>query len=183
MVYILLGPGFEEAEVVVPADLLRRGGVEVALVGLTGPEVTGSHNITLKADMTLDQVSPDHTQALMFPGGMGGVAAISDSPEALELIRRIYEDGRAYLAAICAAPSVVLGPMGILQGRRAVCYPGMEGGMTGAIPCMDVPVSVDGKVVTGKGPGAAFDFGLKLVELLAGSETACQVRDGAHYHG
>lgn len=183
MVYILLGTGFEEAEAIVPADLLRRGGVDVALVGLTGTEITGSHGITVRADVTLEQVSPADVQALVLPGGMEGVASINASPKALELIRQVYNGGRDYLAAICAAPAVVLGPMGILQGRKAVCYPGMESGMTGAIPCMDTPVCVDGKVITGKGPGAAFDFGLKLVELLAGTAVARQVQDGTHYCG
>lgn len=183
MVYILLGTGFEEAEAIVPADLLRRGGTDVALVGLTGSEVTGAHGITVKADVTLEQVIPDDIQALMLPGGMGGVESINASPRALELIRQVYNDGRAYLAAICAAPAVILGPMGILRGRKAVCYPGMESGMTGAIPCTDGPVAVDGKIVTGMGPGAAFDFGLKLVELLAGTEVARQVRNGTHYRG
>ena len=181
MVYILLGTGFEEAEAIVPADLLRRAGVEVALVGLTGMEVTGSHNITIKADMTVEQVSLANARALVLPGGMGGVESINASPKALELVRQVYTQGTAYLAAICAAPAVVLGPLGILQGRRAVCYPGMEAGMTGAQPCMDQRAVVDGKVLTGMGPGAAFDFGLKLVELLAGANAAEQVRYGAHY--
>lgn len=181
MVYILLGTGFEEAEAIVPADLLRRAGAEVSLVGLSGPEVTGAHNITVKADLTVDKVELSNLQALMLPGGMGGVASILSSPKAMELIQQVYEDGNAYLAAICAAPTI-LGSMGYLKDCRAVCYPGMEPQLTGAIPCAGEKVVVDGKLVTGQGPGAAFDFGLKLVELLVGEAAARQVQNGTHYH-
>lgn len=181
MVYILLGTGFEEAEAIVPADLLRRAGVDVALVGLNGPEITGAHSITVKADVTVDKVDLSNAQALMLPGGMGGVASIIGSAKAMELIKQVYEDGNAYLAAICAAPAVVLAPLGLLKGRKAVCYPGMEAQMTGATPCVGEKVVVDGKLVTGQGPGAAFDFGLKLVELLKGGSAARQVRDGTYY--
>ncbi len=181
MVYIFLGTGFEEAEAIVPADLLRRAGVDVALVGLEGDGVTGAHGITVKADMTVDKVELSNAQAIMLPGGMGGVASITGSARAMELIKAAYADGKVYLAAICAAPAVVLAPLGILEGRKAVCYPGMEGQMTGATPCVGEKTVVDGMVVTGQGPGAAFDFGLKLVELLKGEAAARQVRDGAYY--
>lgn len=181
MVYILLGSGFEEAEALVPADLLRRAGIGVALVGLNGTEVTGAHAITVKADISIDQVSLAELEMLVLPGGMGGVTAINACPKALELIQSTAGNGNAYLAAICAAPSVVLGPLGLLRGRRATCYPEMESGMIGALPCSDASVVVDGKIITGMGPGAAFDFGLKLVECLAGAETAQKVRNDACY--
>lgn len=180
MVYIFLGTGFEEAEAIVPADLLRRAGVEVSLVGLSGSEVTGAHNITVKADLTVDKAELSGLQALVLPGGMGGVTSILHSPRAMELIKQVYEEKNAYLAAICAAPTI-LGALGFLKGRRAVCYPGMEDQLTGAIPCTSEKAVVDGKLVTGQGPGAAFDFGLKLVELLKGEAAARQVQDGTHY--
>lgn len=181
MVYILLGNGFEEAEALVPADLLRRAGISVALVGLNGAEVAGAHGITVKADRTIDEVSAADMKMVVLPGGMGGVESINACPKALELIQAAAASEKVYLAAICAAPSVVLGPLGLLNGRRATCYPGTESGMTGAVSCPGETVVADGRIITGMGPGAAFDFGLRLVEVLAGAATAQQVQSGTCY--
>jgi len=181
MVYILLGDGFEETEAIVPADLLRRAGVEVRLVGINGLSATGSHAITVQADMTLDQADPDQVELLFLPGGMGGVSAIQESPAALALVRAVYDKGK-YVTAICAAPTI-LGKLGLLQGRKAVCYPGMEVLLAGAQVCRGKPYVVDGTIVTGEAAGSALPFGLKLVELLRGREAALQVAQAVHYHG
>lgn len=180
MVVILLGNGFEEAEAIVPADLLRRAGIEVALVSLEGTQVTSSHGITVKADATLETLDADRISLLFLPGGLGGVEAIQGCPAALKLVRAIYDKGK-YLAAICAAPTI-LGAMGLLGGRKAVCYPGMEDGLTGADVQKGHGVVVDGNLITGEAAGSAFEFGLKLVELLKGSAAAQQVKDAVHYH-
>lgn len=177
MVYILLADGFEEAEAIVPADLLRRAGADVALVGVTGPMVTGGHGVAVRCDVTLDQVDFDALEMLVLPGGMGGVENLGKSSAAMELVRRTARSGR-YLAAICAAPTL-LGGLGLLEGRQAVCYPGMESAMTGARAKPGNSVVTDGALITGEGPGAAFPFGLKLVEALKGAEAARQVADGA----
>lgn len=177
MVYILLAEGFEEMEAVVPADLLRRAGAEVALVGVTGPVVTGAHGIAVTCDLELAQVNQENLELLMLPGGLGGVQNIGASPAAMALVQSVAESGR-YVAAICAAPSL-LGALGLLNGRKAVCYPGMEETMGAVDAQTGHSVVVDGRFITGEGPGAAFDFGLKLVETLKGAEAAEQVRHDA----
>lgn len=181
MVAILLGNGFEESEAIVPADLLRRAGIEVSLTALDSMEVKSSHNITVKADMTLSALDVDKLELLFLPGGLGGVEAIQNCPAALELVRAIYGKGK-YLAAICAAPTI-WGALGLLNGRKAVCYPGMEDGLIGADVKKGCGVVTDGNLITGEAAGSAFDFGLKLVELLKGPAAAQQVRDAVHYHG
>ena len=180
MVAILLAPGFEESEAIVPADLLRRAGVQVVLAALEGTEVTSSHGVTVKADAALNALDADQIDLLFLPGGLGGVEAIQSCPAALELIRAVYGKGK-YLSAICAAPTI-LGSMGLLEGRRAVCYPGMEDGLTGAKVQKGHGIVVDGSLITGEAAGSAFEFGLKLVELLKGSAAAQQVKDAVHYH-
>ena len=180
MVYILLAPGFEEMEALVPADLLRRAGLEVRLVALEGTEVTGSHGITVKADLSLDQVDPDELEMLVLPGGLGGVAAIQGSLGAQALIDQAHARG-VYLAAICAAPTI-LAQMGILDRRSAVCYPGMEDEMGSAVVDKGASVVVDGHIITGRAAGSAFDFGLRLVAVLRDFNTAEDGRGAVHYH-
>lgn len=181
MVCILLGAGFEESEALVPADLLRRAGVEVALTALEGREVPGGHGITVRADLSLDQVDPGNVELIFLPGGLGGVEAISSCPQALDLVRQLYGQGR-YVAAICAAPTILAG-LGLLEGRKAVCYPGMEAQLTGAVLQKGTPVVEDGTIITGEAAGSAFSFGLRLVELLRGPAVAAKIRESVHYHG
>lgn len=181
MVCILLGNGFEEAEALVPADLLRRSGADVALTSLEGDLVAGSHNITVKADKTLTDIDPKTVELVMLPGGLGGVKALGGNPRVAALVRAVLDRG-GYVAAICAAPTL-LTAFGLLEGKKAVCYPGMEDEMAGAVMQPSVPFVVDGHIVTGEAAGAVFPFGLKLVELLKGPETAQKVKDAVHYHG
>ena len=180
MVAILLGEGFEESEALVPADLLRRAGIVTALVGVDGSVVTGSHGIAVQADLALEQVDPDELDMLVLPGGMGGVASIQMNLFATALIQRSWERG-LYLAAICAAPTILAG-MGILDRRRAVCYPGMEEEMGSAVVRQGQHVVVDGHIITAEAAGSAFEFGLKLVEILSGRACAEQVKQEVHYH-
>lgn len=179
MVYILLADGFEEAEALVPADLLRRAGAEVALVGVTGAVVTGAHGIAVVSDLSTEQVKTDNMELLVIPGGLPGVENLAASTGAVELVKFAAQAADCRLAAICAAPSIVLGPLGVLKGRKATCYPGMEAGMAGAQAQTGRSVVVDGDIITGEGPGAAFDFGLKLVETLKGADEAKKVASDA----
>ena len=181
MVAILLGKGFEEAEAVVPADLLRRAGVEVRLVGVGGRQVTSSHGITITADLTLEELDRDQVELLMLPGGMGGVETLSGDVRAQALIQHCYNEGR-WLAAICAAPTI-LANLGMLDRRNAVCYPGMEELMGSAVVQKGAGVVVDGHMITAEAAGSAFPFGLKLVEILCGSEAAARLVHEIHYHG
>ncbi len=180
MVYILLADGFEEAEALVPCDILRRGGVEVKLVGTTGPQVTGAHGIWVLADCTLDQVEPEQIELLMLPGGLAGVDRLYANRQVQTLIQKCY-DGGVYVAAICAAPTI-LGAMGLLDRRRAVCYPGMEEGLGSAVVCKGSQAVVDGRIITGEGPGSAYEFGYQLLESLKGKEAMEQVKHAMHFH-
>lgn len=179
MVCMLLGDGFEEAEAIVTADLLRRSGVDVSLVGLDGLAVTGGHGITVTADMTMDEVSLPSLKMLILPGGRGGVESIQMNLFAMALIQRAGNEG-CYLAAICAAPTI-LAYLGILDRRKAVCYPGLEPEMGSAVVRKGEAVVEDGRIITGRGPGAVFDFGLKLVEVLKGADAAARLKEELHY--
>ena len=183
MVYILLGTGFEEAEALAAADVLRRANLPVTLTGIGGDAVTGSHNITVQADLPIEEAALAQGDMVVLPGGLGGVAAIEGSDAAMALVRQAAERPDCWLAAICAAPTL-LARAGVLpKGARCVCYPGLEGELSqaGAVPRMDQSTVAEGKLITGRGPGSAFDFGLALAEALAGSDAAAQVRAGLQY--
>ena len=179
MVAILLGTGFEESEALVPADLLRRAGVEVRLVGVDGPAVTSAHGVTVTADLTLAELDREAVDMLVLPGGLGGVEVLQGDRHVQALIQHCYDEGR-WLAAICAAPTL-LARWGLLTDKKAVCYPGLEDQLTGAIPQQGVSLVQDGKVITAQGPGAAFDFGFYLVKTLAGAAREQEVRHGTYY--
>ncbi len=175
MVYILLAPSFEEMEALVPADLLRRAGIEVALVSLEGNFVPGGHNIVVKADMELSRVSLEEVQMLVLPGGGVGVANLGSDPRVEELVKAAAEQNIP-LAAICAAPSL-LSKWGLLAGKRAVCYPTWRDKIADAAYLPGEKLAVDGSTVTGQAAGASFEFGLKLVEVLTDAQTADRVRE------
>ena len=178
MVYIILGNGFEEIEAVSPCDILRRGGVEVRFAGIGGTLITGGNGITVQADCTVEEMDLDAMEMIMLPGGLGGVRSIRGSEAAMSAVRYAWENGK-YVTAICAAPTI-LAQLGITDGRHAVCYPGMEGEMGGAL-MEDACAVEDGKVLTGRAPGAAMEFGYLLLKVLKGSEVAAGVRSGMVY--
>ena len=181
MVCILLGTGFEEAEALVPADMLRRAKVPVCMAGVDGMNVTGAHDITVAADCSVADVNVDELELLFLPGGLGGVDAIKSSPAAMELIRQTHEKG-IKLAAICAAPTI-LAELGYLDGKQAVCYPSMLDQLTGADTAHGQHVVVDGNIITGEAAGSVFTFGFKLIEVLKGTEKAKKVCDSVYYYG
>jgi len=169
MVYMLLGTGFEETEAVTPLDLLRRAGVEIATVGLNGQTIRGSHGICIEADMTIGQMDLSDLDMIILPGGLGGVASIRASKEALDAVTFAWENGK-YVAAICAGPTI-LAELGITQGRSATCFPSCAGQMTGAI--LEEKAAVrDGNLITGTSAGCAIPFGLELISALKGPEVA-----------
>ena len=179
MVYILLGNGFEEMEAIGPADLLRRAGIDVALVGLEGQTVTGGQGISVVADCTLEQVDLEQLEMLVIPGGLGGVNNIRNNIEAQKLIQKVYAKGR-YLAAICAGP-MILAEQGFLDRRSATCYPGMEEQMGSTVIASDANIVIDGRIITGKAPGTAIEFGLALIRTLRGTQAARAVQNEIHY--
>ena len=170
MVYMLLGSGFEETEAIAPLDLMRRAGIQVQTVGINGKTVYGSHGIGIEADILLGQMDLTAMDMIVLPGGLGGVASIRNSSEAMDAIRFAYENGK-YTAAICAGPTV-LADLGITDGKNATCYPGCESSMGGAIMSARVPCVTDGKLITGASAGCAIPFGLALIEALKGKEEA-----------
>ncbi len=174
MIYTLLADGFEEVEALCPVDVLRRAGLTVKTVGITGKTVTGSHGITVTADL-LPSEATEPIELLFLPGGMPGSSNLDASAEVDALISRaVAEDAK--IAAICAAP-FVLGVRGLLNGRRATCYPGFEDRLLGATYTKSA-VEVDGNFITGIGMGAALDFALRLVEILKDKDTAEAIRAG-----
>jgi len=171
-VYVLLADGFEEVEGLTVVDLLRRAGVEVRTVSIKQDvSVMGSHKINVIADTTLDYIHGD-ADMVVLPGGLTGTNNLKNSAEVDELIRRFDKEGK-YLAAVCAAPTVY-GEKGLLKGKKATCYPGMEDGLVGAEWTED-SVAVDGNYITSRGLGTSIDFALKLVELLVSKDKADEI--------
>ena len=170
MVYMLLGTGFEETEAVAPLDLLRRAGVEIATVGVTGKTVYGSHGIGIESDITIDQLDLTNLEMIILPGGLGGVASARASQEALEALRFAWENGK-YVAAICAGPTV-LADLGITDGKNATCFPGCESQMGSAIMAENAAAVQDGRLITGTSAGCAIPFGLELIAALKGRDAA-----------
>lgn len=173
MIYMFLAHGFEETEALTPLDLLRRAGLEVTTVGIGGELVTGSHGITVQADIADSVFRDDAPEMVILPGGMPGTRNLDASP-AVDAALRATAAHDGYLAAICAAP-MVLGKRGLLKGKRAICYPGFEKFLDGAI-LSNHHVVRDGKTVTAIGMGAALHFGLELVAMLRGDIAAEELR-------
>lgn len=178
-VYVIFAEGFEEIEGLTVVDILRRADVEVRMAGLhTKEKVTGAHGIGVWMDIALADVNLEEADAIVLPGGMPGTKHLAESQALSELLRQA--DGRKlHLAAICAAPSV-LGGLGLLKGKRAVCYPGFEEKLTGADVGVEAVVT-DGNITTSRGMGTAIDFALELVAILKGENRAREVAGSILY--
>ncbi len=173
MVYVLLGTGFEEVEAIAPVDLMRRAGIEVQTVGITGKTVTGSHKIPVEADILPENMDLESMDMIVLPGGLGGVASARASQAALDALRWGWEHDR-FVAAICAGPTV-LADLGIPDGKKATCFPGCEGQMGKADMVPGAAALRDGKLITGTSAGCAIPFALELIKALKGSEAADKV--------
>ena len=174
MVYIFLADGMEEVEALTPCDLLRRADIETLLVGVTGKEIVGAHGIRIVADKSIDDVNPDDEfEMIVLPGGMEGTAHLAANDTVAKLIDRAAAQGH-YIAAICAAPAI-LGERGMLEGKTAVCYPGLEKKLIGAT-ISGKNVVCDDIFVTARGMGASMEFALVLVSLLCGDEIAAKLK-------
>ena len=173
MVYVLLGTGFEEVEAIAPVDLMRRAGIEVQTVGITGKTVAGSHKIPVEADILPENMNLESMDMIVLPGGLGGVASARASQAALDALRWGWEHDR-FVAAICAGPTV-LADLGIPDGKKATCFPGCEGQMGKADMVPGVAALRDGKLITGTSAGCAIPFALELIKALKGSEAADKV--------
>ena len=175
MVYMLLGTGFEETEAIAPLDLLRRAGVDVMTVGVTGKTVYGGHNIGIEADITIDQMDLTNMEMIILPGGLGGVASARASKPAMDALKFAWDNDK-FVAAICAGPTV-LADLGITDGKNATCYPGCESGMGCADVVSGAACIRDGNLITGTSAGCAIPFGLALISALKGESAAKAVAD------
>lgn len=174
MVYLFLADGFEETEALCPLDLLRRAGAQVKTVGIPGVTVTGSHGVMMKADIPASAAVFDESlEMIVLPGGMPGTTNLEASETVRKAIRFASGQG-AVIGAICAAPSI-LGKMGLLSGRAAVCYPGFEKYLTDA-NLSEKSVVTDENFITAKGMGVSLEFGLALVAALYGTDAADKLR-------
>lgn len=172
-VSVFLANGFEEIEGLTVVDLLRRAGVDVDMVSVgDGLEIHGAHGIDVKADVLFVDKDFADTDMLVLPGGMPGTIHLQEH-RGLEMLLKEFYEKEAYIAAICAAPSI-LGTLGFLKERRACSYPTKEDALTGAEVVRE-PVVVDGHIITSRGMGTAIPFALTLISVLCGQEKADEV--------
>ena len=171
---IIVNNGLEECEALVTYDLLYRAGIETDLVGFT-PEIISSHKVTFKANRLLDELHGDDYDCLILPGGMPGTLNLENDERVQKLIDQFVESDK-YVCAICAAPSILL-HKGLLNDKHFVCYPGFE---NGHVPAHAKAIR-DGKFITGKGLGAAFEFAYEIISVLISEEKAKEVLDKTQY--
>ncbi len=175
MIYMFLADGFEEVEALCPLDILRRAGLEVTTVGVGGRDlIKGAHGITVQTDIPDIMYRDADPEMIILPGGMPGASNLDASRIVDAAIRTAAKKG-AYLCAICAAP-LVLGKRSLLEGKNAVCFPGFEEQLKGAYISESETVIRDGNIITAKGMGAAFDFGLEMVKALKDEAAAEKIR-------
>ena len=173
---VFLATGFEELEAVGTIDILRRGNIETTTVSVTGNKtVTGVHNIQVIADELFENIDCSTYDALVLPGGGPGSEMLNKHDGLRKAIAEHNEKGKL-IAAICASPRV-FGSMGLLNGKKATCYPGIEPELIGATILNESTVT-DGNIITGRGPGLVFDFGLAIITYLHGNPDADNVAEG-----
>ena len=172
---MLFANGYEEVEALMTVDLLKRAGVDIRLVSINDEmTVTGSHGISVVMDTKLSHIQLKEEYAIITPGGMPGTMNLGVDVAVTGALKQMNRDGKI-VAAICAAPSV-LGKCGILEGKRATCYPGFEDKLIGA-EVVEEPVVVDGNVITSRGLGTSMEFGFQLIRKLVSEEKAEEIRN------
>lgn len=178
--YLFLATGFEEIEALATIDLLRRGGMDVVSVSITGSQlVTGANGITAKADSLFADVDFTGAEWLIMPGGMPGSTNLAAFKPLTELITSHAVNGK--VAAICAAPAVVLYPLGLLDGITATCYPGFEAACPNTTMTGERVVAHE-RIITANGPSSAFHFALAILENSRGADIAKAIGTGTlHY--
>ena len=173
-VLLHLADGFEEIEALSTLDILRRADIDTTTVSIMGRiEVKSSRGVIIQADKVFSDINYQEFDMIILPGGPG--TALLDQHDELKNQLKNYASKDKWIAAICAAPSV-LGKLNLLNGKRAVCYPGYEDDLLGAQVSLNDKVLVDGKFITSRGPGTSFDFAFKVVETLKGSKTVDELK-------
>jgi protein deglycase len=173
-VAVILADGFEEVEAIAVIDVLRRAGIDTVIAGLHGGAVSSGRNVMIVPDAVIDAIRADDFDMIVLPGGQPGSDNLNADARVKELVKNFSLKGKL-TGAICAAP-YVLANAGILAGKRATSYPTYKDRLSGAV-YEEMPVVVDGTVLTSRGAGTALDFGLAIVEKLAGREKALEIRD------
>ncbi|MBP5325322.1 MAG: DJ-1/PfpI family protein [Pseudobutyrivibrio sp.] len=178
-VLIFMAEGHEEIEALTVVDLLRRAGIEIDMVSITGNKrVPGSHGIMTVCDKLIEQVNFDSADMLVLPGGMPGTLNLELCEPLMDQVHG-FNTSKKGLAAICAAPTV-FGKAGLLQGKKATCYPGMEGDLLGANVSTDA-VCHDGHIITSRGLGTAIPFALEIIKTFQGAEAADKIAKSVVY--
>lgn len=174
-VALFLAQGCEEVEALTVVDLIRRAGIELDMISITGDKmITSSHNVTFMADKLFEEADIDSYDMLVLPGGMPGTLNLEAYKPLCDKVVSFAGSGK-YIAAICAAPTI-FGHLGLLKGKNASCYEGMEDGLCDALVNKD-EVNVDGNIITSRGLGTAIPFGLKLISLLQDEASAKTISD------
>lgn len=174
--YAMIENGTEEVECLAVVDILRRAGIETELVSASTINVVSSHGVKITADSTLDKTNLADCDLLFIPGGMPGSKRLGENAKLIDGIKKLLENNKR-VAAICAAPAVVLGAHGFLKGKKAICFPGFEEFMLGAEIVKGARVVTDGNITTARGLGCAIELGLELVKLMLGEERAAEIKD------
>ncbi len=179
-VYAMIADGTEEVECLTVVDILRRSGVEVVLVSVSGSKnIVSSHNVKIEADAVVAETDFADGDAVFLPGGMPGSEHLSACEPLIAALRQADDTGKR-IAAICAAPAVVLGRHGFLEGKTATCFPGLENELRGARHTSQGVVT-DGNITTARGLGFAIDLGLELAKLLVSEEVSETVKSKIQY--
>lgn len=175
MIYLFLADGFEELEAITIIDIIRRSNIEITTVSI-GKElmVNSAHGVSIKADKLFENVDFSDAKGIILPGGALGTTNLENHEGLKKLILELNQDNK-FIMAICAAPSV-LGKYGVLNNKKATCYPGFESELKGANIQTD-KVVVDGNLITSRGPGTAIDFALKIVEIFDSKATVSNLKD------
>ena len=174
MIYVFLADGFEEIEALTVVDIARRAGIDTTVVSINDDEaVTGAHNILVKADTVFDKVDWSKCDMIVLPGGGPGTVNLRNHDELMKKVDEFNAAGKE-IAAICAAPAKILGDKGLLKGKKAICFPGLEDLMEGATR-VECGAITDGNIITGCAMGTAIDFALEIVKSISGEDKAAEM--------
>ncbi|MEG0918604.1 MAG: DJ-1/PfpI family protein [Anaerovoracaceae bacterium] len=173
MVYIHLATGFEEVEAITTCDYLRRAGIKTKLVSIEGAKVRGAHNIAIDADLLFNEADYNLCQAIVLPGGLPGTTNLMAHQDLRNEILKANKQGKL-ICAICAAP-MILGDLGIINGKTVTIYPGLDEKLTGAHYEDSVAIR-DGNIITSRGPATAVDFALKIIEAIKDNKASEEIK-------
>lgn len=174
-ILVVLAPGFEEIEAVTQIDVFVRAGFRVIIAAVDGLTVKGSRGIKICADINIDDMQEVDFDACVLPGGSEGAANLSASAKVGAILKEMHNK-RKLIAAICAAPAIVLSALGILENKKATCYPGMQNKFDASTTYVNKDVVIDDNIITSRGPATALLFAVTIVSKLSGEEKAAQLK-------